>query len=310
MSLETIFNKKVSCGGADADTGKKGCQIEWGTPLHLIGITKGHVIPKETEFNKTYINLQIQAGIFIPLIGAESFDDESSDDAVTVNNRGVERLNQLGLPKYKFTYEEGHEFYREMSKLTSYKALDWIFADEEGNWRMAIDSNGDFKGFTAGQAIAMLTTTKTIGGDSESKAFTIQLLDRNQWDENYGFALRSALDFSPEEIDGANGVNFTFDAIPAATDTTVLFTAVLKSDGITPVEGLILADILYTVDGVTAVATDLVEGNPGVYTLTVPAVTLAEIIGIGTLDSGVNKFVVINNGVLYRADLVAETAVA
>ena len=70
MSLETIVDKKTSCGGANADTGKLGCQIEWGTPLHVIGIQKGFIIPKATVFNKTYIDGQIQIGKFVPLIGA------------------------------------------------------------------------------------------------------------------------------------------------------------------------------------------------------------------------------------------------
>ena len=308
MSLETIADKKGSCGGANADTGKLGCQIEWGTPLHVIGITKGFVIPKETEWNKAYIDSQVQLGKFIPLIGAESFDNESSEDAVTTNSRGVERLNTLGLPKYKFGYEEGHEFYKEMAKLTSFKALDWIFADEEGNWRFAETSTGDFKGFTAGQAIAMMTTTKTLGGDPESKAFTIQLLDRIQWDQNYSFALRSQLDFSPEEIDGVNGITFSFDAIPAAAATTVDFTAVLAADGLTPVEGLLEADLSYTVDGVVT-AMSVVENSPGKYTGTIIAVGAGEVLGIETYNTPTLTSVVLNNGVLYRGDIVEVTAV-
>lgn len=308
MSLETIIDKKAGCGGANADTGKLGCQIEWGTPLHVIGISKGFVIPKATEFNKTYIDSQIQLGKFIPLIGAESFENESSEDAVTTNSRGVERLNTLGLPKYKFGYEEGHEFYKEMSKLTSFKALDFIFADEEGNWRMATTSTGDFKGFTSGQAIAMMTNTKTLGGDPESKAFSIQLLDRIQWDLNYAFALRSQLDFSPEEIDGINGVKFSFDAIPAAAATSFDFTAVLAADGLTPVEGLVDADIQYSVDGVTTAAA-IAENSPGKYTATVVAVGAGEILGLRTYNIPTLTAVVLNNGVLYRGDLATEEAV-
>jgi hypothetical protein len=308
MSLETIVGKKASCGGANADTGKLGCQIEWGAPLHVIGITKGFVIPKATNFNKAYIDSQVQLGKFIPLIGAESFDNESSEDQVTTNSRGVERLNTLGLPKYKFTYEEGHEFYKEMAKLTSFKALDFIFADEEGNWRLAVTSDGDYKGFTAGQAIAMLTTTKTLGGDPESKAFTIQLLDRIQWDQNYDFALRSQLDFSPEEIDGVNGIDFSFDSIPAAAATTIDFTVVLSSDGLTPVEGLVDADIKYTVDGATT-AMSIVENSPGKYTGTVVAISAAEVLGLETYNIPTLTAIVLNNGILYRGQLVTETAV-
>ena len=308
MSLETIIDKKLSCGGANADTGKDGCQIEWGTPLHVIGMTKGFVIPKATEFNKAYIDSQIQLGKMIPLIGAESFENQSSEDSVTTNTRGVDRLNTLGLPKYKFTYEEGHNFYKEMAKLTSFKALDFIFADEEGNWRLAITSDGDYKGFTAGQAIAMLTTTKTLGGDPESKSFTVQLLDRIQWDQNYGFALRSQLDFAPEEIDGVNGIRFSFDAIPSAGSGDFDFTAVLSADGLTPVEGLVAADMQFTVGGTVTPITTLVENSPGKYTLA-GTFTAGEV-GIKTYNVPTLTNVVLNNGVLYRGALVTEIAVS
>jgi len=308
MSLQTIINKKASCGGANADTGKLGCQIEWGTPLHAIGIQKGFVIPNATVFNKAYIDSQIQLGKFIPLIGAESFDNESSEDAITTNSRGVDRLNTLGLPKYKFGFEEGHEFYRELAKLTSFKALDYIFADEEGNWRMVETADG-FKGFTSGQTIAMLTNTKTLGGDPESKSVSIQLLDRYQWDQEYAFAMRDQLDFSPEEIDGVNGIVFSFDAVPAAAATTIDFTVVLAADGITPVEGLINADIKYTVDGVTT-AMAIVENTPGKYTGTVVAVGAGEVLGIETYNIPTLTAVILNGGVLYRGAIVTETAVA
>ena len=78
-------------------------------------------------------------------------------------------------------------------------------------------------------------------------------------------------DFSPEEIDGVNGISISFDAVPAAAATTIDFTVVLNADGVTPVEGLIDADIKYTVDGVTT-AMAIVENSPGKYTGTVVAI--------------------------------------
>jgi hypothetical protein len=308
MSLQTIIDKKVSCGGTDADTGKLGCQIEWGTPLHLIGIQKGFVIPKATDFNKAYIDAQIQLGKFIPLIGAETFENTSSEDSVTTNSRNVDRLNTLALPKFTFGFEEGHNFYKEMSKLTSYKALDYIFADEEGNWRLAVDSNGDFGGFTSGQTLAMLTNPKVLGGDQESKMLSIQLIDRAQWDTQYSFALRSQLDFSPEEIDGVNGVRISFDAIPANAATTIDFTVVLASDGLTLVEGLVDADIKYTVNGATT-AMAIVENSAGKYTGTVVAVATGEVAGIETYNIPTLTSAILNGGVLYRGDIVTETVV-
>ena len=154
----------------------------------------------------------------------------------------------------------------------------------------------------------MLTNTKTLGGDPESKSFSIQLLDRIQWDQNYEFALRDSLDFSPEEIDGVNGVSISFDSIPSAGATSVDFTAVLTSDGLTPVEGLLQADLSYSVDGVVGSMT-VVENSPGKYTGTVSSIVAAEVLGIKTYNIPTLTSVVLNNGVLYRGDLVTVTAV-
>lgn len=309
MSLATIADKKISCGGGTlADTGKIGCTITWGTPLHAIGITKGLVIPKETTFDKAYIDSQTQLGKFIPLIGAETFENNSSEDTVKTNSRGVERLDVLGLPKYTFKFEEGHAFYKELSKMTSFKSLDYIFADEEGNWRMAVDSNGDYKGFTSGQTIALMTSTNVQGGDPEAKKLSIQLTDRTQWDRNYSFALREQLTFSPEEVDGVNGARIDFDAIPAAAATTIVFTVLLAADGLTPVEGLVSADFRYTVDGVTTAMT-VVENSPGNYTGTVPAVSAGQVLGIETFDGVTLTTAILKEGVLYRGAIATVTVI-
>jgi len=293
-----IANKNVDCGEVGADTGFLGCQIEFGTPLHAIGFKKGSIIPKETIFDKVFLDTMVQIGTATPMIDADSFEETSSEDSMNTNSRGVDRLSVLGLPKYNFTYQQGHEFYRELAKITSFKKLDFIFGDDQGNWKLAVNSSGDFTGFSAGQVLAKMTKTKVQGGDPESKTVVIQMLDREQWDKNYAILERSLLDFSPQEIGGANGVEITLAPVAAAA-TSISFSAVLKSDRATPVGGWDETNVSLTADGVEVAISALTEGNDGEYVGTIAAQTAGKKLLLTTYDSTTNTVRILAEGVVY-----------
>lgn len=300
MTLAQIADKNPNCGNTSADTGTLGCQTEFGTPLHAIGVRKGFVIPKSTLFDKVYIDTQTQLGIFIPVIDADSFEELSSEDTFNTNTKGVDRLSVLGLPKYKLTYQQGHEFYRQISKLTSFKSLDFIFGDGEGNWKLAVTPTGDFCGYTCGQVTAMMAKTKVQGGDPESKSITVQMLDRQQWDRDYAILNRSSLTFSPTDINGINGVKILVSPL-AAAGTTITFAVTLKADGVTPVSGLSETDILVTSDGTKVVATVVTEtAVDGIYTCTIPAQTAGKKIVVSTWDDLLKTLPILSEGELFR----------
>lgn len=306
--LVNIADKKA-CGNAGINTGKLGCLSLFGTPLHLIALEKGFVIPAATEFDLDYIKSLVQDGTAIPLIDAAAFEDVSSEDTMSTNAAGQERINLLGLPKYKLMFEEGHEFYREISKFTSYKRFDYIIGDEAGNWMMAKTSTGDFKGFTSGQTVAEMRKTKMQGGDAESKSVTVQFLDRLQWDRNYMIVHSESLDFTPQEVPLVNGATITFRTVPAASDTELLIEVVLNSDQTTPVEGLINTDFVITRDGVTEPVSILAETDPGQYALTIPAASANEVFTVDLFNSVNNWHIIDSNDVLYRSEIATVTSV-
>lgn len=309
-TMAQIADKKSACGGADANTGKLGCKIQFGTPLHVIKLPARTVISSTETFNKAFIDTQTQKGLFLPIMGAEAFEPTSGEDAMSSNSSGVEQLNLRGLPKYEFLYEEGHEFYKNLSKLTSFKEADFIIGDEEGNWRMVVDSDGNYRGFTAGQVTALMTKEKVQGGDSEGKKLTIQFLNRKQWDDGYIILAREELDFSPEEVGGVNGVVLSYDTVPSATDTTLDITAILDADNSTPVSGLIDDDFIVTVDGSPVSITSVVEGLAGKYVITIPALVAAEVVVVYLWDDTIKTFIILNSNELYRSNKPTETVVA
>lgn len=298
-TLAQIADKNPNCGGTSADTGTLGCQIEFGTPLHAIGMRKGTVIPANTVFDKVYIDTQIQLGVFIPLMEADSFEETSSEDTLNTNSRGVDRFSTPGLPKYQLTFQSGHEFYKQIAKLTSFKSMDFMFGDGAGNWRLAVNSNGDFTGFSCGQVIAMMTKTKVQGGDPESKTVSIQMLDRQQWDMDYAILERSTLTFSPSDIDGINGTEIAVNAITAIA-TTITFTVALSADRTTPVAGLVLTDFLITSDGATVTPSNVTEGIDGSYIATVTALGAGKKVVVSTFDTATQTTAILVDGVLFR----------
>lgn len=310
MDIVNIANK-IACGGTDtANTGKLGCLSLFGTPTNALLLRKGTKIPATTTFNVAYLTPLIQQGTIVPLIGASSFEDVSSEDAYSTNASGVKRLNLKGLPEYKLMFEEGHEFYRQMNKLQSFKGWDLIIGDEAGNWILSTNADGSFGGFTAGHITPELTKRKVQGGDSEMKSLLIQFTNRLQWDVNYAVLNAGQLDFYAEDVPTVNGVDLDFTVAPSNSDTTLSVTALLNSDHDTKVIGLLAGNFILKVNGATVVPT-VNETPDGTYVLTISAISTGDVVSLGLWDASLNVDVTDLTNILYRATpLLTATVVA
>lgn len=305
-----IADKVDSCSGSNVNTGQLGCNIQFGEPRHLIGLKRGTMIAADTDFNQEWVNLQVQAGIAVPLIGASAFEPLSSEDSMYTYSSGVEIQNLDGLAKYKLTFDSGHHFYKEMAKLKGFKNLDFLIGDNAGNWRMVINSDGSYSGFQAGMVLPEITKDRVSGGDPESKSLQVQFINRREWDEDYVILDRDNLENDPEDFQGVNAVTLAYDTVPADLDATIVVSAILESDRTTAIEGLEDADFLVTVDNATVAITTVTEVN-GIYTITIPALGVAEVVDVQLYDSTVNKNVIIEpSGVTYRSNVASATVIA
>lgn len=304
--LKSIANQ-VACRGANsANTGKLGCLSLFGSVEHSLYIPRGHKYPGTTVFNLEFITAEIQENRMIPLIGASAFEDVSAEDSFSTNSSTVKRLNISGLPEYRLTFEEGHEFYRELAKLESFKSYDVILGDENGNWMVTTSSDGSFGGFSTGHVTPELTSRKVKGGESEMKSILTQFIDRLQWDKNYAILHSDAkdIDFIPSEIPSVNGVNFTFDTIPSAVDTSLKIVAKLAADNSTYVEGLDATNMEVLVNGSSVTVTSAVEAD-NVYDVEIPAVAAGDKVVVRS------KGIVDLTGTLYRvSDEATEEVIA
>src|SRR5690606_19253436 len=187
----------------------------------------------------------------------------------------------------------------------------FIIGDDEGNWMMVTDNKGSFQGFSAGHVTPMLTKRKVKGGESESKALTIQFLDRMQFDRNYVILHAAELDFTPSEIATVNGVDLSFSAIPSDTDTTLVVLAKLSADNNTIIEGLDDASKWqFKRSGTGSPITTVTEVVPGSYTFTVGAVTAGETISVDLYDTVLGVHIIDNEGVLLRSEALTTEVIA
>ena len=309
--INTIASKSSGCGGGTLNTGDLGCDVEFGLVIHALGIKRGVSIPASTDITNAYINGLIQQGNLVPIMDAFSSEPTMAEDTLETSPLGVEALTLKGLPKYMLTMKKGQYYYKEMAKLTGFGNLDWILGDVNGNWKFAVNSDGSFGGFTAGQTLASMTVPATAT-ETEKKSFSFQLTDRTQIDSTYAVVLASNL-FPISDISGINGVDLSFEdangaVVPAVSDTSLKVKVVLSSDKITGIEGLDISNFKYTVDGVSATPSAISDEGNGFYTLTVDAIT-ASTIALTTWDSSVSKNVTILATELFRSNTLTEVVV-
>tara|TARA_R110000787_G_C13399452_1_gene443294 strand:+ start:697 stop:1623 length:927 start_codon:yes stop_codon:yes gene_type:complete len=303
--INTIASKSAGCGGKAINTGDLGCDISFGLVIHALGFAKGTVIGKNTELTLSVIEALVQKGEVIPIMDAFSSEPTMSEDTLETSPLGVEALTLKGLPKYSLTMKKGQQYYKEMAKLTGFGNINYVLGDVNGNWKFAVDGNGDFTGFTAGQTLAAITTPATAT-ETEKKTFTFQLTDRTQIDSTYA-VVEAANAFPISNVTGVNGVEFSFaDAngavVPASGDVTLKVKAVLSSDRITDIEGLVLADFNTSAGTISAISDD---GN-GFYTLTVSALSTG-LLTVRTKDSTLGTDVIANSNVLFKSNLLSAT---
>ena len=312
MVISTIIGKGA-CGSAEVYSGDLGCSVNLALIKHAIFLKKGTRIPVSTDLDEAYMNVLTQAGA-VPLIDAYGSEPTFAEDTLETSDLGVEALTLKGLPKFALTFKKGQEFYKQISKLTGFGNYDVVLGDVNGNWIFAVASNGDLKGFTVGQIVAMMTAAATAT-ESEKKTVSFQITSRPEYDLDFEVILASNA-FPISDVKGVNGVTLSFaDAngavIPANSDVTLKVKAVFTNGMDVGVEGLAAdgSEFLYTVDGVTT-STAVVDDGDGFYTLTVAAIATSEILTLQNYDSSVNKNVVITSaGVLLRSNVLTAVAV-
>jgi len=276
MALEDQINK-VDCSGAGViGTGLAGCRIDRQRVTALGLLKKGFVFSE--EITKEYLRELQQDGTLIMLQGVVSFADNTAEDTIiTREGSGIKKVAGKMPYEYAATFDNGINFHKALTSLSSYEAYDLILFDVDNTLWGTTPKTGGLKGLTMGM-FENGKYTGSNGTDSASQVVTFQLINRIEWDMYAGWIENNELDFIYTELTGVNEVLVTVDPIVAGTSIVVSAYLLDKSHS---VEGLLFGDFKVTKNG-TANNPTVAAYNSTTkkYTLTVPALLAADIVTV------------------------------
>jgi len=277
MSLETQINTVDCSASGILGTGLAGCRMDRKRVTALGLVTKGHKFT--LEITKDYLRDLQQAGTLIMLQGVVSFVDNTADDnIITREGSGIKVVAGKNPYEYTVTFDNGINFHKALTSLSSYQAYDLVLFDVENSMFFTVTKAGEPKGFTLG----MFENGKYVGAngtDAASQTVMLQLIERSEIDERMSWIESNLLDFTYSELTGVNEVHVAVNPI-VALSTTIVVSAFLL-DKTHPVEGLLVGDFVVTRNGVVIVPSLVTySSTTKLYTLTVTANTLADVVTV------------------------------
>jgi hypothetical protein len=301
MELEDQINK-VDCSGAGVlGTGLAGCRIDRKRVTALGLLKKGFVFA--AEITKDYMRDLQQDGTLIMLQGVVAFADNTADDNITTREgSGIKVVAGKNPYEYTATFDNGINFHKALTSLSSYEAYDLIVFDVDNTLFGTTSKSGGLKGLTLG----MFENGKYMGAngtDAASQTVSFQCINRMEWDSYAGWVANDELDFIYSELTGVNEVLVTVD--PIATLSTTIVVSAFLLDKTHPVEGLLVGDFKVTRNGVV-ITPSLLAYNSGnkKYTLTVTANTAADVVEV-SLDGTI----LVPLDVLYKSNTASVVVV-
>lgn len=292
----------VNCGASDVlGTGLAGCKIDRKRVVALGLLQRGTKI--DANVTKAYIQNLQQTGKLIYLKGVVTFADNTPDDSyATADGSGIKSLISKMPYEFLATFDNGINFQKALKSISGNGNYDLVVFDVEDVMWFTQNLAGDVKGFSLG----MHESGKYMGQDGTNKAsqtLMLQLTERNEVDER--MAWLKPLDFTPNDLDGANDVIIVIDPITTAS-TTIVFTPTLI-DGSHLVEGLILANLRVTRNGITLTPSAISYAtNMGKVTLTVSANTTADIVTIKLYDAIIPANTILSLDTLYKSNVATK----
>lgn len=306
--FSTIINK-VNCGAGELlGTGNKFCKFDLRTPSVIVLLQKGYKILPGDDFNLAYIQELQQKGQAIVLKGVVDFANNTPENDYGTRAATGKMFTTLKHPyQWMFTFDNGLYFHKAISALESNELYDIILFDDKGDALLAQDGQGNGRGLDLG----ILSTGAYVIGNENAQTIMVQV-DRVSFDRNAAWITNENLDFlASQDLDGYNDVTMEIPVAPINLATTFNFTVnATANNKLYALEGLVIADLLYTVDGVTTVPTLLTPTTPaGTYTLTVPALATGEVLALSLFDSPLNSYIINLDGVLYKSNIATTVVV-
>jgi hypothetical protein len=246
--MAVLINQK-DCITSRKNLGMPDCIIEQGRLTGFIIVPNGWAIDLTTDtFNKVYVDLQIQQGNFIPVLGAIEATTQTPEPTTEEYQGGVKSVVRNGLPEYTFKFiKGGWKYASALYTYNSQQAFDVLFVFSTG--AIAGATNGtSFTGFDLG----MLNTGTymfTDGATSSSVSVSMQLMNEVQFNRDVALLDSSVLDFKPN-TDLMPISDIIITARGDVSDAKVYFKAYFDANQTSQLGGIAIANLRSTLNGV------------------------------------------------------------
>lgn len=186
-----------NCETNRKNLGLPNCIVETGIPRGFIIVPKGWIIDLSSgTFDLDYVNGEIQAGNFVPVLGAVEFTNNTPEPTTEEYQGGIMSVVRNGLPQFAFKFiKGGWAFAQALYTWNSQQAFDILIVDSRNNI-LGATSGTTFSGFDLGM-LNSGTYMFTDGNVSGSVTVTMQLVDADQFNSQGVILTREELGFSP-----------------------------------------------------------------------------------------------------------------
>lgn len=247
------INQK-DCLVSRKNLGLPDCIIKEGSLTGKILVPKGWSIDLETDvLDKAYIDVQVQLGNFIPVLGAVEVTNNTPEATTEEYQGGVKAVVRNGQPEFTFKYlRGGWKFANALSTYNSFRAYDVLFVFSSG--AIAGATNGTtFTGFDLGMLNAG-TYMFTDGATSSSVTTVIQIVNESQFTQNVALLDSSVLDFNVN-TDVLPITDIVMTGRADVSDSKVYFKATFDMNQATALGGIAIANLRSYVSGTVDVIT-------------------------------------------------------
>jgi hypothetical protein len=249
-----LFNQK-NCLTTRKNLGLPDCIIQEGRLTGFIIVPKGWSLPFSSDFDRDYVNSQIQLGNFVPILGAVEATNNTPEATTEEYQGGVLSVVRNGLPQFAFKFlKGGWRFANALYSYNSFQAFDVLFVFNSGAIAGA-QSGTNLTGFDLGM---MNTGTYmfTDGSVSSSVTVAMQIINESQFNSDVALLDSSVLDFNVNtDIQPITDIVITGRA--DVSENKVFFKATFDMNQATNLGGIAIANLRSTVNGTVDVITAL-----------------------------------------------------
>lgn len=306
MTGNELKNRGV-CGEA----GFAGFNITKGCAPLLKDITEIRITPADfeyddtREFNDGYLKELQREGKLNILQRIDLMESQSTANQFAASSKGFESLAIEGIYKFRATFNHDVWFNKQMGSLEGeyHKRVELV--DSRGTIFRTEGTDADkSRGFLTAH-ITRAMQTLLNGTTKQAQYLDIQFANKSEFDDEPVIIDSESLSKATREIEPVVEASVSFNAIPLATDTTIAVKVILDRGQKTHIAGLTTSgDFLVKINGVAEAAAVAAEAAE-VYTITVPALSGADIVTVEI--NGVKEVI---GDALYTSKAVSVTTLA